>query len=97
MVAGSAPGRFAPTLMVGNSTCGSGATGSNGKATSPTNRIPPMIREVAIGRRTNGSEMLISARPPGEALQPKSASKALVVFQVCLSVLLLIVKAVQID
>ena len=30
MVSGLAPGNFACTLMVGNSTCGSGATGSSG-------------------------------------------------------------------
>ena len=57
MVSGSAPGRLALTVIVGNSTCGSGATGSSGKAASPTRKIPPMISEVAIGRRTNGSEM----------------------------------------
>ena len=45
--------------MVGKSTCGSGATGSSGKTTRPTRKIPPISSEVAIGRRTNGSEMLM--------------------------------------
>ena len=60
MVSGLAPGRFALTCMVGKSTCGSGATGSSGKATRPTSRMPPISSEVAIGRRTNGSEMFMA-------------------------------------
>ena len=40
MVSGLAPGSFADTWMVGKSTCGSGATGSNGKATRPTSSEP---------------------------------------------------------
>jgi hypothetical protein len=38
MVSGLAPGRLAETWMVGKSTCGSGATGSLGYTTTPTNR-----------------------------------------------------------
>ena len=49
MVSGFAPGRLAETWIVGKSTCGSGATGRNGYATSPTNRIPTMMRVVATG------------------------------------------------
>src|ERR1700684_512884 len=60
MVSGLAPGKLAETEMVGKSTCGSGATGSRGKTTRPTRKIPPINSEVAIGLRTNGSEMLMS-------------------------------------
>ncbi len=49
MVSGLAPGSAADTWMVGKSTCGSGATGSFGNAMRPTNRMPTMISEVAIG------------------------------------------------
>src|SRR6202790_4357934 len=59
MVSGLAPGNDAPTEMVGKSTCGSGATGRNGNTTRPSRNIPPINREVAIGRRTNGSEILM--------------------------------------
>src|SRR5580692_5328889 len=59
MVSGLAPGKFADTEMVGKSTCGSGATGNSGKTTRPTRKIPPINSEVAIGLRTNGSEMLM--------------------------------------
>ena len=59
MVSGLAPGKDADTEMVGKSTCGSGATGSSGKTTRPTRKMPPINSEVAIGRRTNGSEMLM--------------------------------------
>ena len=58
MVSGLAPGRFAWTWMVGKSTCGSGATGSSGNATSPTNRMPAISNEVAMGYLINGAEML---------------------------------------
>ena len=56
---GLAPGNCAVTWMVGKSTCGSGATGSSGKTTRPTRKMPPISSEVAIGRRTKGSEMLM--------------------------------------
>ena len=59
IVSGLAPGRFVVTTSVGKSTCGSGATGNNGQATIPSSRMPPMSSEVAIGRRTNGAEMLM--------------------------------------
>src|SRR3954469_12624184 len=58
MVSGLAPGRLAYTLMVGKSTCGSGATGRNQKATAPASRMANEIREVATGRRMKGPEKL---------------------------------------
>ena len=36
--------------MVGKSTCGSGATGSSGKATIPTSASAAINSDVAIGR-----------------------------------------------
>ena len=39
MVSGLAPGSDAEPLMVGKSTCGSGATGSSGKATMPSSAM----------------------------------------------------------
>ena len=62
MVSGLAPGSCAVTRIVGKSTCGSGATGSSGNTTRPTRKMPPISREVAIGLRTNGSEMLMTRR-----------------------------------
>ena len=41
MVSGLAPGSVAETWMVGKSTCGSGATGSSGKATMPDQQHAP--------------------------------------------------------
>src|SRR5450755_2546351 len=58
MVSGLAPGKPAPTEMVGKSTCGSGATGKNLKATAPERKIAKVISEVATGRRMNGAEKL---------------------------------------
>ena len=58
MVSGLAPGSPAPTEMVGKSTCGSGATGRNRKATAPERKIASVISEVATGRRINGAEKL---------------------------------------
>ena len=58
MVSGLAPGSDAVTSTVGKSTCGRGATGSSGYTTKPTRKMPPIRSDVAIGRRTNGSEML---------------------------------------
>jgi hypothetical protein len=45
--------------MVGKSTCGSGATGSSGKATKPTKSTPAIRREVAIGLCMKGVEIFI--------------------------------------
>src|SRR5271154_1497142 len=58
MVSGLAPGKPAPTEIVGKSTCGSGATGRKRKATTPDKKIANVIKEVATGRRTKGAEKL---------------------------------------
>src|ERR1700735_4322244 len=50
IVSGEAPGSEAETVIVGKSTCGKGATGSEGKATKPTSRIATIMSVVAIGR-----------------------------------------------
>src|SRR5207245_9048711 len=54
MVSGLAPGRPAPTPMVGKSTCGSGATGRKRKATTPERKIAMVLSDVATGRRMKG-------------------------------------------
>jgi hypothetical protein len=59
MVSGLAPGNDADTEMVGKSTCGSGDTGNNRNATTPASAIAVVSSVVAMGRRMNGSEMLI--------------------------------------
>src|SRR5215813_3571006 len=58
IVSGLAPGRLAPTAIVGKSTCGNGATGKNRNATTPDKRIARVIRDVATGRRMKGAEKL---------------------------------------
>src|ERR1035438_9929849 len=58
MVSGLAPGRLAPTPMVGKSTCGSGATGRKRNAIAPARRIASVTSEVATGRRIKGAEKL---------------------------------------
>src|SRR3954452_3231414 len=63
MVSGLAPGWLAETCRVGNSTCGSGETGSRRKARPPARAIATVSSVVAIGLRMNGSEML-NAPPP---------------------------------
>src|ERR1700674_2702117 len=68
IVSGLAPGRPAPTEMVGKSTCGSGATGKNRKATTPERRMANVISDVATGRRMKGAEKLeekFTAQSPG--------------------------------
>src|ERR1035437_10244515 len=59
IVSGLAPGRLAETWMVGKSTCGSGATGSSGHASTPVNMTASASSEVPIGRLINAAEMLI--------------------------------------
>src|SRR4051812_3614363 len=61
MISGLAPGSCVVTRIVGKSTCGNGATGSSGYATTPTSRIPAISSEVAIGRAIKALEMLISS------------------------------------
>src|SRR4029078_9204847 len=51
MVSGLAPGRFAETWIVGKSTCGSGATGTLGETTMPTNQTATLQHDVATGWR----------------------------------------------
>src|SRR5579859_5374535 len=58
MVSGLAPGRLAPTAMVGKSICGSGATGRKRNATTPERKIAMVMSVVATGRRMNGAEKL---------------------------------------
>src|SRR5215475_2415596 len=47
IVSGLAPGKLAPTEMVGKSTEGSGATGKKRNATTPERRIASVINDVA--------------------------------------------------
>ncbi len=61
IVCGEAPGSAAEMLMVGKSTRGSGATGSCVNAAPPAIMSAKASRNVATGRRMNGSEMLIAA------------------------------------
>ena len=63
IVCGLAPGYWALTDSVGNSTEGSGATGRNGYAASPARKIATTISDVAIGRSMNGRETFIAGRP----------------------------------
>src|SRR5262245_17472490 len=59
MVSGLAPGRMAWTWMTGNSTWGSGATGSRGYAMMPASRSPSARSEVPMGRRMKGAEIFM--------------------------------------
>jgi hypothetical protein len=59
IVSGLAPGRFAPTEMVGKSTCGRGETGRNRNATTPERKIAMVMSVVATGRRMKGAEKLV--------------------------------------
>src|SRR4030088_2016090 len=58
LVSGRAPGRPAPTPMVGKSTCGNGATGRKRNATAPERKIAKVRSDVATGRRMKGAEKL---------------------------------------
>jgi len=60
IVSGLAPGKPALTEMVGNSTSGSGATGSSRYAAAPANVIATTSSVVATGLRMNGSEIFIA-------------------------------------
>src|SRR5262245_60290662 len=59
---GLAPGRLAETWMVGNSTCGSGDTGSRRKAKRPERANARVRSIVATGLRMKGAEMFMAAR-----------------------------------
>src|SRR5260370_33400865 len=58
MVSGLAPGRPAPTAMVGKSICGRGATGRKRKATKPERKMAMVSSVVATGRLIKGAEKL---------------------------------------
>src|SRR5262245_38881973 len=60
-VVGSAPGRFACTVIMGKSTRGMGATGRNWYATIPARKSPAASKDVPTGRRMKGSEKLIGS------------------------------------
>src|SRR5271168_4554725 len=60
MISALAPGKLAPTEMVGKSTCGSGATGSRLKQMAPAIAIAMVISVVATGRWMKGAEMFIA-------------------------------------
>src|SRR5207237_10516867 len=62
MVSGLAPGRPAPTEMVGTSTCGRGETGRKRKATTPESKIAAVSSDVATGQRIKGAEKLEEQR-----------------------------------
>ena len=49
MISALAPGRLAPTVMVGKSTCGIGETGKTEKATAPARATAAVIYVVASG------------------------------------------------
>ena len=59
MICALAPGRPAWTLMVGKSTCGSGATGSTANAMAPAMATAIVSSVVPTGRRMNGAEMFM--------------------------------------
>src|SRR5208337_912578 len=59
MISGLAPGRPAPTEIVGKSTWGRGETGNSRKATAPASAMAAVRSVVATGRRMNGAERLM--------------------------------------
>src|SRR5450631_1051378 len=66
MVSGLAPGRPAPTPMVGKSTSGRDATGNRLYATEPARSSARLNSEVATGRRMNGADRCIVALIRGD-------------------------------
>src|SRR4029079_5573475 len=62
IVSGLAPGRFALTLMVGESTVGRSLTGTSRYPMTPKIRIVRTSSVVATGRLMNGSAKFISHR-----------------------------------
>ena len=63
MICALAPGRLALTLMVGKSTCGSGATGSTINPIAPAIATAMVSSVVPTGRRMNAQEKLTNASP----------------------------------
>src|SRR5262245_11362398 len=61
ITSGAAPGRLALTLIVGNSTCGTGATGRKKNAMPPTRPRANVSSDVATGLLMKGVEILMAA------------------------------------
>src|SRR5580658_2509478 len=59
MISGLAPGKLAPTEIVGKSIWGSGETGNSRNATAPAIAIAAVRSVVATGLLINGEERLI--------------------------------------
>src|SRR5271157_88672 len=70
MISGLAPGKLAPTEIVGKSTCGSGETGNSRNATAPASAIAAVRSVVATGLRINGEDRLIFSVETGLAPSP---------------------------
>ena len=70
MVSGLAPGKFAETWIVGNSTDGRAATGSKRKATAPTSARAIVRSVVATGLLMKGAAMFMRVYP---ALGPSAS------------------------
>src|SRR5271169_6115578 len=73
IVSGLAPGRLAPTEIVGKSTCGSGATGRKRKATTPERKMATVMSEVATGRRMKGAEKFVEEEVIGQSSGVRSS------------------------
>src|SRR6185312_2219474 len=67
IVSGLAPGRLAPTVIVGKSTVGRSLTGRRWYAVMPKNRTPAITSTVVTGRRMNSSEKFIARLPPARS------------------------------
>ena len=61
IISGLAPGKLAPTEIVGKSICGRADTGRARKATAPDRAIAAVRSVVATGRRMNGEERFIAS------------------------------------
>ena len=71
IVAGSAPGSWALTVMVGNSTFGRSLTPSARYAITPKSVIATITRLVAMGRRIKISEIFTNGSPDGCGQKPR--------------------------
>src|ERR1700722_14771583 len=60
MISALAPGKLAPTEMVGKSTCGSGETGRTSKAIAPAMAMAIVSNVVATGRWMKGSDTFMT-------------------------------------
>src|SRR6201992_377626 len=70
MISALAPGKLAPTAIVGKSTCGSGDTGSTTNAIAPATATAIVSSVVATGRSINVDERLISLAPDSPRKYP---------------------------